>query len=129
MALDKRGAPSYITRMRLLLRLATLCLSLALLGGVLLHDLTGAKMSLDMAGAASVMDVEPDDICPACTQDADEAIVCDVDCTAPVLSTARASQAEPFDLISSRLAGTGDLHLAEFDPASDPFPPRTSFLS
>lgn len=126
---DKRGTASYITRMRLLLRLATLCLSLALLGGVLLHDLAGAKMSLDIASAASVMGVEQDDICPACTQDADEAIVCDMDCTAPVLSTARASQADPFDLISTHLARSGDLHLAGLDPASDPFPPRTSFLS
>lgn len=115
--------------MRLLLRLITLCLTLALLSGVLLHDLAGAKMSLEMASAASVMDVEQDDICPACTQDTDEAIVCDMDCTAPVLSTARASQAEPFDLVSSRLARTGDLHLAGLDPASDPFPPRTSFLN
>lgn len=120
---------SYVSAMRLLLRLATLCLSLALLSGVLLHDLAGAKMSLDMAGAASMMDVEQDDICPACTQDVDEAIVCDMDCTAPVLSTARASQAEPFDLVSSRFARTGEVHLPGLDPASDPFPPRTSFLS
>lgn len=115
--------------MRVLLRLATLCLSLALLSGVLLHDLAGTKMSLDMAGAASVMDVEQDDICPACTQDTDEAIVCDMDCTVSVLSTARASQAAPFDLIYSRLPRAGDIHLPGLDPASDPFPPRTSFLS
>ncbi len=106
-----------------------LCLSLALLGGVLLHDLAGARMSLDMASAAPATHAQQDDLCPACTQDQTDVIVCDMDCTAPVLSTARPSLAEVLSLPSTLATRSGDVHHAGLDPGSDPFPPRTSFLS
>ncbi|RKF15341.1 hypothetical protein D6850_11015 [Roseovarius spongiae] len=115
--------------MRFLVRLATLCLSLALLGGMLGHDLAGAKMSLEMASAATVIDAEQGDICPACTQDTSDAVVCDMDCTAPVLSTVRDARTAGLNLRSSPLETSGDLDLAGLDPGSDPFPPRSTFLS
>ena len=114
--------------MRLLVRLAMLCLSLALLGGVLLHDLAGAKMSLDMAGTTMTA-VEQEGACPACPQESSDLVACDMDCTAPVLSTDRVSRAVALDMRSSRLDMTADLDLAGLDPGSDPFPPRSTFPS
>ena len=49
---DRRPVRYYIRPMRLWLRLVSLCLSLALLGGVMMHDAAGARMSFDMATSA-----------------------------------------------------------------------------
>tara|TARA_R110002110_G_C12967506_1_gene672245 strand:+ start:203 stop:550 length:348 start_codon:yes stop_codon:yes gene_type:complete len=115
--------------MRLLVRLAALCLSVALLSGVLLHDLAGAKMSLDMANSVSMVDAEQDSVCPACTPEGPNVIVCDMDCTAPVFLTGKVSQSEPIAVETSFLWMPSDLDLAGLDQGHDPFPPRSTFLS
>ncbi|KAF0677172.1 hypothetical protein [Profundibacterium mesophilum] len=115
--------------MRILLRLATLCLSLALLGGVLMHDLAGARMSLDMASAATAPDVEQGELCPACSEDMAEVPLCDMDCTAPVHVSGKAQQLSPLTLRTTALGQSGDDRLVGLDPGSDPFPPRNSVLA
>ncbi|MFT6531911.1 MAG: hypothetical protein ACJASC_001457 [Limimaricola cinnabarinus] len=65
--------------MRFWVRLATVCLSLLLLIGVLLHDVAGAQTSIDMA--TSTLMNQQDDLGPACTQDATKQMTCNFDCT------------------------------------------------
>lgn len=112
--------------MRHLVRLAMLCLSLALLGGVILHDVSGVRMSIGMA-ASNVE--QQDDLCPACVQDDGEQMVCEFDCTAPLLSTASPMADLPTAVIATSLAWPADsavrTHHLDFDPA----PPRTTILS
>lgn len=112
--------------MRCLIRLAMLCLSLALLGGVMLHDVSGARMSIDMA-ASSVE--QQDDLCPACVQDAGEEMVCDFDCTAPLLSTASSMADLQIAVIATSLAWPADPALRTRHLDFDPAPPRTTILS
>ena len=113
--------------MRLWVRLASLCLSLALLGGVLLHDVAGARMSLDMT--ATAMAEQQDDTCLACAQDADEQMVCDFDCTAPLLSTETSPEALPQAVAGTDLSWPDDATARARQPGFDPAPPRTTILS
>ncbi len=115
--------------MRILLRLATFCLSLALLSGMLVHELAAAKMSVKMAAGVSSFDTAHDPMCPTCSPDDQHEAVCDMDCTAPVFSTAGAPQLEPVAFQTSPLKIAGTLDLTGLDPGSDPFPPRSTFLS
>ncbi len=114
--------------MRAVLRLAMLCLSLALLGGALLQDVSGARMTLGMASAAAAMDEGHDDLCPACSPEAEASLVCDLDCTAPVFSTAAEPRTAPFGRRVTPLERPRDRDLSGLDPGSDPFPPRSRFL-
>lgn len=141
--------------MRLMVRLAALCLSLALLGGLILHDLAGAKVTIDMARAAApapvslpTSDLAPDlalnpaqataasegaamraDACGACQADDPAALTCNWDCTAPVFSTETLPLPVAVTLHASLVAMPGDMDLAGLDPGADPFPPRSTFLS
>lgn len=103
-----------------------LCFSLALLGGVMLHDVSGARMSIDMA-AASVE--QQDNLCPACVQDVGEEMACDFDCTAPLLSTASSMADLQIAVIATSLAWPTDPALRTRHLDFDPAPPRTTILS
>jgi hypothetical protein len=113
--------------MRLWVRLATLCLSLALLSGVMMHAAAGARMSFDMA--ASVVVEHQDDLCPACEQGESEQPVCDLDCTAPLLSTAGASDFPPQTVATRNMTRPDDTAVRTRRPGFDPAPPRTTILS
>ncbi|MGR3570663.1 hypothetical protein [Brevirhabdus sp.] len=141
--------------MLLMVRLAALCLSLALLGGLVLHDLAGAKLTIDMARAAAPAPVSmsgPDlaptvtpapaltiaapegaalraDDCAACGAGDPAALTCNWDCTAPVFSTESLPLPVAVTLHTSLVAMPGDMALAGLDPGADPFPPRNIFLS
>jgi hypothetical protein len=115
--------------MRMLLRLATFCLSLVLLTGVLAHDLAAANMSLQMSGVTSSAMMEEDDNCTACLQEEQGEAVCDIDCTAPVFVTSQMLQSQPESAHRFFVPAPGDLDLTGVDPGSDPFPPRTTSLS
>lgn len=69
-------------------------------------------MSLEMASTAAVTDVDQVGDCPAYTPEGTEALVCDLDCTAPVLSTVQDARAAALELRSSSLEMSGDLDLA-----------------
>lgn len=103
-----------------------LCLSLALLGGVMMHDAAGARMSIDMA-ASSVE--QQDDLCPACVQDDGEQMVCGFDCTAPLLSTASSMTDLPMAIAVTGLAWPADSAVRTRNLDFDPAPPRTNILS
>ncbi|MBQ0717788.1 MAG: hypothetical protein KBT64_11245 [Sulfitobacter litoralis] len=126
--IDRTARRSYIRTMRILLRLTTFCLSLALLSGVLAHDLAAANMSMEMSGLTTSAHIEQDDDCTACLQDDQGAIVCDIDCTAPVFLIAQLLQPQPETLHRFAVPMPKDLGLSGTDPASDPFPPRTISL-
>ncbi|MFW8596372.1 hypothetical protein [Cribrihabitans neustonicus] len=112
--------------MRHLVRLAMLCLSLALLGGVTLHDVSGARMSIDMA-ASSVE--QQDDLCSACVQEDGAEIACDFDCTAPLLSTPSSMAELPIAVIAISLVWPADSAVRTRNLDFDPAPPRTTILS
>jgi len=115
--------------MRILLRLATVCLSLVLLTGVLAHDLAAANMSMQMSGLTSSVMMDESDDCAACLQEDQGEAVCDIDCTAPVFMTSQMLQSQPESMRRFFLPVPGDLDLTGDDPGSDPFPPRTHSLS
>ena len=113
-----------------------LCFSLALLGGVLLHDTARARMSFAMAASEMVSatgDVsvaEEGEICPACApDDAADEVACDFDCTAPALSTTATPQAVATTLHGARLTSTVGISLRGLDLGVDPTPPRSTILS
>jgi len=113
--------------MRRWLRLVSFCLSLVLLGGVMMHDAAGARMSFDMAASAVA---EPqDNLCPVCDQGASEQLVCDLDCTAPFLSTEGSSEILPQTVATHSLTRPDDTALRTRRPGFDPAPPRTTILS
>ncbi len=109
--------------MALWTRLAALCLSLALLGGILLHDVANADMSLKMT-----VSLDESDLCPACSHDAQDQIVCAFDCTVPVLSTAGAPVTPVITVVSLQIAAVEGKVLHGTVPDFDPSPPRTSIL-
>jgi len=113
--------------MRLWVRLATFCLSLTLLVGVLVHDVSGARMSIDMAASSTVE--QQDDLCPACAQEAGEQVVCDLDCTAPLLSTETFTAALPQAVAATALDWPADAAVRTRQPGFDPAPPRATILS
>ncbi|EAQ04607.1 hypothetical protein OB2597_04975 [Pseudooceanicola batsensis HTCC2597] len=113
--------------MRLWVRLVSFCLSIALLGGVMMHDAAGARMSFDMA--ASAVAEAQDDLCPACDQDASEQLVCDLDCTAPLLSTEGSPEILPQTVATRGITRPDDTALRTRRPGFDPAPPRTTILS
>ncbi|WP_334061210.1 hypothetical protein [Limimaricola cinnabarinus] len=113
--------------MRLWVRLATFCLSLTLLVGVLVHDVAGARMSMDMAATDTVE--QQDDPCPACVQDDGKQVACDFDCTAPLLSTEMSPTAQPQTVAATGLAWPADAMVRTRHPGFDPAPPRTTILS
>ncbi len=115
--------------MRLLLRLATYCLSLVLLTGILAHDLAAANMSMQMSGLTSSATMENDSDCLACPLEEQGEVVCDIDCAAPVFVTPQTFQSQPASMRRFFVPMPGDLGLAGIDLGSDPFPPRTTFLS
>jgi hypothetical protein len=115
--------------MRILLRLATFCLSLVLLTGILAHDLAAANMSMQMSGLTSSAIMEEDGDCTACLQENQGEAVCDIDCTAPVFVTSQMLQSQPESVQGFFVPVPGDLDLTGVDPGSDPFPPRTISLS
>ena len=115
--------------MRMLLRLATICLSLVLLTGVLAHDLAAANMSMQMSGLTASATMEEDDTCTACLQEDQGEVVCDIDCTAPLFVTSQILQSQPESVQRFFAPVPGDLGLAGIDLGSDPFPPRTTSLS
>ena len=115
--------------MRLLLRLATYCLSLVLLTGILAHDLAAANMSMQMSGLTSSATMKNDSECLACPLEEQGEVVCDIDCAAPVFVTPQMLQSQPASMRRFFVPMPGDLDLTGADPGSDPFPPRTPFLS
>lgn len=127
--IDSTASGSYISAMRILLRLATICLSLVLLTGVLAHDLAAANMSLQMSGLTASATMEEDDSCTACLQEDQGEVVCDIDCTASVFVMSQLLQSQPESVQRFFAPVPGDLGLAGIDLGSDPFPPRTTSLS
>jgi len=127
--IDTTASGSYISAMRMLLRLATICLSLVLLTGVLAHDLAAANMSMQMSGSTASATMEEDDTCTACLQEDQGEVVCDIDCTAPLFVTSQMLQSQLESVQRFFAPVPGDLGLAGIDLGSDPFPPRTTFLS
>ena len=115
--------------MRMLLRLATICLSLVLLTGVLAHDLAAANMSLHMSGLSTSSTMEEDDNCTACLQEDQGEVVCDIDCTAPLFVASQMLQSQPESVQRFFAPVPGDLGLAGVNLGSDPNPPRTTSLS
>lgn len=114
--------------MRFWARLATLCLSVVLLGGVLLHDTASAAMSFEMAASDMVSAAGDDGNCPACAENDAGEVVCDLDCTAPVLSTAVTPQALSGALRGSCLVARPGISLRNLDLGVDPTPPRSHIL-
>jgi len=121
---DKRQPNGLSRSMSSWVRILTICLSLALLGGSVVHGITGTRMALQMAAATSV-DVSTEASCPACIDDTDEqTIVCSFDCTAPVFTqlsapatlTLIADLMRPVPSIENPLHG----HSVDFEPS----PPR-----
>tara|TARA_R100000935_G_scaffold47161_1_gene70866 strand:+ start:107 stop:556 length:450 start_codon:yes stop_codon:yes gene_type:complete len=127
--IDSTASGSYISAMRILLRLATFCLSLVLLTGILAHDLAAANMSLQMSGLTASATMEEDDSCTACLQEDQGEVVCDIDCTASVFVMSQLLQSQPESVQRFFAPVPGDLGLAGIDLGSDPFPPRTTSLS
>ncbi|SDX70184.1 hypothetical protein SAMN04488041_11314 [Sulfitobacter pontiacus] len=127
--IDSNTSGPYISSMRILLRLATFCLSLVLLTGILAHDLAAANMSMQMSGVTSSAIMEEDGGCTACLQENQGEAVCDIDCTAPVFVTSQMLQSQPESVQGFFVPVPGDLDLTGVDPGSDPFPPRTISLS
>ena len=127
--IDSNTSGPYISSMRILLRLATFCLSLVLLTGILAHDLAAANMSLQMSGLTASATMEEDDSCTACLQEDQGEVVCDIDCTASVFVMSQLLQSQPESVQRFFAPVPGDLGLAGIDLGSDPFPPRTTSLS
>ncbi len=127
--IDTTASGSYISAMRILLRLATICLSLVLLTGVLAHDLAAANMSMQMSGLTASATMEEDDTCTACLQEEQGEVMCDIDCTAPLFVTSQMLQSQLESVQRFFAPVPGDLGLAGIDLGSDPFPPRTTSLS
>jgi len=127
--IDSTASGSYISAMRILLRLATFCLSLALLTGVLAHDLAAANMSMQMSGLSTSSTMEEDDNCTACLQEDQDEVVCDIDCTAPIFVMSQMHQSQPESVQRFFAPVPGDLGLAGVNLGSDPNPPRTTSLS
>ncbi|MCF7702043.1 hypothetical protein [Loktanella sp. M215] len=114
--------------MRIWIRLATLCLSLVLLGGVMLHDVASANMSFDMANRDMTAAVAADDNCPACTSDKTTKVACDLDCTAPVLLAVSTPTSAVKAVRRSGLISVAALSLEGLDLGVDPTPPRSTLL-
>ncbi|MSU90810.1 hypothetical protein GE300_14495 [Rhodobacteraceae bacterium 2CG4] len=113
--------------MRLWVRLATFFLSLVLTAGVLMHEVASAQMSIDMAATPAVE--RQDEVCPACPQDTDEQVVCDLDCTVPLLFTATSTAAVPQIVAATGLVWPADATVRTRQPGFDPAPPRATILS
>lgn len=113
--------------MRLWVRLLSLCVSLTLLGGLMLHDVAGAQMSFDMA-AASISD-QNENVCPACEAEDAETIACNVDCTAQMPFIGASSAPSMERLVVDAHPSTGPDSMRMRRPGFDPAPPRTNFLS
>jgi len=127
--IDSTASGSYISSMRILLRLATFCLSLALLTGVLAHELAAANMSMQMSGLTSSETMEEGGDCTACLQEDQGELVCDIDCTAPAFVMSQMLQSQPESVQRFFAPVPGDLGLTGVDLGSDPFPPRTTSLN
>ncbi|MEP2203834.1 MAG: hypothetical protein ABJI65_13295 [Tateyamaria sp.] len=127
--IDSTASGSYISAMRILLRLATFCLSLVLLTGILAHDLAAANMSLQMSGLTASATMEEDDSCTACLQEDQGEVVCDIDCTASVFVMSQLLQSQPESVQRFFAPVPGALGLPGIVLGSDPFPPRTTSLS
>jgi hypothetical protein len=102
-------------------------MSLALLGGLMLHDMAGARMSFDMAAAAATD--QSDEVCPACEVEDVETVACDLDCTAPLLFTGALSATMPERLTAGTHLPTAPDAFRARRPGFDPAPPRTTILS
>jgi hypothetical protein len=126
--MDTDRSSPYLRFMRIWIRLATLCLSLVLLGGVLLHDVASASMSFDMANSDLTAAVAADDNCPACTSGKTAMLACDLDCTAPILLAAATPISAVKTVRSSGLVSVADLSLQGLDLGVDPTPPRNILL-
>lgn len=131
MDIDQPSA--YFRPMRIWIRLATLCLSLALLGGAILHDAASARMSFDMANSGVAdMDtaaaVAADDNCPACISGETTAVACDLDCTAPVLLSVTVPDGAVKAVRRSALISVVAPSPEGLDLGVDPTPPRSSLL-
>ncbi|MGR3757860.1 MAG: hypothetical protein ACU0AT_11605 [Tranquillimonas sp.] len=121
--------------MNLWLRLVSICLSFAILGGIVMHDLAGARLSFDMAAAqaAPVADatgvVAEGSPCPLCVQDEGQAPLCKLDCTAAVGSGVQAAVLGDAPQRVTRLALPGGTGLTGRGAGLDPSPPRSTSLS
>ncbi|APX89143.1 hypothetical protein BV394_04955 [Brevirhabdus pacifica] len=113
--------------MRLWVRLLTLCISLAFLGGLMLHDVAGARMSFNMV-AAETSD-EGGEVCPACEVEDAETVICKLDCTTPMLFLGAFAAALPERLVADVHLATSPHSLRMRPPGFDPAPPRTTILS
>ncbi len=126
--MDRARSSPYLRLMRLWIRLATLCLSLVLVGGVMLHDVASASMSFDMADTDMTAEVAADDNCPACTSDKTAAVACDLDCTTPVLLAVTTPGGAVKAVRSSSLISGAGFSLEGLDLGVDPTPPRSTLL-
>ncbi|GAD57555.1 hypothetical protein MBELCI_3607 [Limimaricola cinnabarinus LL-001] len=79
--------------------------------------------------AASSTVEQQDDLCPACAQEAGEQVVCDLDCTAPLLSTETSMAALPQAVAATARDWPADAAVRTRQPGFDPAPPRTTILS
>lgn len=123
--IDKHRSHAYLKIMRLLTRLAMLCLSLALFGGMMLHDAASARMSLEMAEAERLPDPASETACPACGEGAPQGEFCDFDCTAPAFVAATVQGVSVPGFTITRRAVPRDPPRRGLDPGADPFPPRS----
>ncbi len=114
--------------MRNWIRLATLCFSLALVGGILVHDAVSAQMSLRMSSHDMTVDAGTDRNCPACPSDTTDAATCDLDCTTPVLVFTAAPDVTAVKMRNAHLVPVVDSGLRCFDPGVEPSPPRGTIL-
>ena len=114
--------------MRKWIRLVTLCLSLALLGGILMHDAASVQMSVRMSSHDMNVDGSSDGSCPACPSRSTDTSVCDLDCTTPVLLFVAAPETHAVKMRNVHLAAVVNSGLYGFDPGVEPSPPRGTIL-
>ncbi|MBU2359699.1 MAG: hypothetical protein KKB02_12330 [Alphaproteobacteria bacterium] len=114
--------------MRKWIRLVTLCLSLALLGGILMHNAASVQMSVRMASHDMAADSVSDKNCPACSSSPTDTATCDLDCTTPVLLFVAAPETHAVKMRNVHLAAVVNSGLYGFDPGVEPSPPRGTIL-
>lgn len=126
--IDRNRTGLYLDSMRKWIRLVTLCLSLALLGGILMHDAASVQMSVRMASHDMAADSGSDKNCPACTPRSIDTATCDLDCTTPILLFVAAPETPAVKMRNVHLAPVVNSGLRRFDPGVEPSPPRGTIL-
>ena len=114
--------------MRKWIRLVTLCLSLALLGGMLMHDAASVQMSVRMSSHDVTVDAGSDKNCPVCPSRPTDTAACNLDCTTPILLFAAAPNVTAVKMRNLHPAPVVNSDVHGFDPGVEPSPPRGTIL-